>query len=153
MSRNYIFVINNYNESEINHIHSNSDKFQYCIYGKEVGESGTPHLQGYIELKQTMRHNKVKDILGQRVHLEKRYGTQQEAINYCKKDHNFTEIGAPSTGGRRGDLRKILDNIELPTLDIIKIEPNNIKFINHIQKLKEIYLKNKCNKIRTLHIK
>lgn len=62
--------------------------------GKEVGESGTPHLQGYIHYSTNVPMSRVKKDFGtHRVHLERRCGTVSEAANYCKKDGNFFENG------------------------------------------------------------
>jgi hypothetical protein len=52
--RNICFTLNNYTSQEYEALLYN-DNFKYVIIGKEVGESGTPHLQGYGELKNQMR--------------------------------------------------------------------------------------------------
>jgi len=75
------------------------------IYGKEVGESGTPHLQGYVEYKNPRDMTAVKKMLGSRVHLEKAMGTAKQASDYCKKEGKYTERGTMSVGaGHRSDL-------------------------------------------------
>lgn len=67
---------------------------QYLCYGIEVGAEGTTHLQGYLEyhLKKTLSHCKKLDGLN-RAHFERRMGTQEQAITYCKKDGEFYEFG------------------------------------------------------------
>ena len=70
----------------------------YIIYQEEVcPETGLLHLQGYIELK------KVLDVPGpveklvffgnKKIHLELRKGTQEEAIEYCKKEASRAPLG------------------------------------------------------------
>lgn len=53
-SNGWCFTLNNYSESEFSSIvqllGDNDDKYNYIV-GKEVGEEGTPHLQGYVALK------------------------------------------------------------------------------------------------------
>nr|QXP07704.1 MAG: replication associated protein [Arizlama virus] len=67
---------------------------KYIIYGREVGESGTPHLQGFIQFRTNKRFNAVKALLPAGCHLEKARGTAYEASEYCKKeDCDFYEHG------------------------------------------------------------
>jgi len=51
----YCFTLNNYTDEEVFEIDTAvtnaSSNIKYVCYGFEEGEDGTPHLQGYIELK------------------------------------------------------------------------------------------------------
>lgn len=78
--------------------------FDYVCYGKEVGENGTPHLQGYIELCRAVTFPKVKAAMGGRVHLEPRRGTQAQAIEYCMKDGKFFEFGEKKQSTKNDEL-------------------------------------------------
>ena len=90
-SRNWCFTLNNYTAEDEARLASLSCK--YIVYGREVGESGTPHLQGYVEFNKGRKFEKVKSLLGDSVHLEMRRGTSKEASDYCKKDGNFFRTG------------------------------------------------------------
>jgi len=81
----------------------------YLIYGCEVGDSGTPHLQGYLELPKPMSIVGLKQALPylHSAHLEPRFGTQEQAINYCKKDGKYHDYGHPKAQGKRSDLDAI----------------------------------------------
>ena len=49
----WCFTLNNYTADEVEAIERKSSDRELCtyiVYGKEVGESNTPHLQGYLEL-------------------------------------------------------------------------------------------------------
>ena len=76
---------------------------QYCAYwnyGKETGEKGTRHLQGFIQLKTKARMGTVKNPLTIRqIHLEKRRGTPTKAATHCKKDGDWTERGVMQAAG------------------------------------------------------
>lgn len=71
------------------------------IFGKEKGNEGTPHLQGYLELEKVMRMEAVKKMLKcPTIHLEGRKGTQEQAIEYCKKEEKWEEFGEKRISGR-----------------------------------------------------
>ena len=61
-------------------------KCKYMVVGIEVGEKGTPHLQGYVRLNKNMRFNTLKKLIGQRAHIEAARGTELENDEYCRKD-------------------------------------------------------------------
>ena len=80
------FTLNNYTESDISSIVLTFNaKAKFAIVGKEVGESGTPHLQGYVEFITKCRplslHTEFK-----RFHWEKSKGDRQSNVDYCSKD-------------------------------------------------------------------
>lgn len=72
----------------------NEDTMTYLVYGEEVGESGTPHHQGFVIFKNNKRLNNLKDING-KAHWEMKSpkSTYQEASDYCKKDGQYHEFG------------------------------------------------------------
>jgi len=59
-------------------------EFVYLIVAKEVGESGTPHLQCFGVTKRRLYLTGFKKICP-RAHVEKCWGTNAQASNYCKK--------------------------------------------------------------------
>lgn len=101
MFRNYVFTLNNYTEEEEELIKGLECK--YLVYGHEVGEQGTPHLQGYIEFKQGKRVTTLHKTLP-RVWFKERAGTAKQAADYCKKSKDFYEKGEISKQGHRSDL-------------------------------------------------
>lgn len=100
--RNFVFTINNWEEDDISRLMSLDPK--YLVYGKEKGENGTPHLQGYMELPKPVSFQTVQKTLKKRAHIESRKGTALEAATYCKKDGEFIEVGTISNPGKRSDL-------------------------------------------------
>ena len=71
-AKNWVFTINNYVDNDIEKLETMYDHghFSYVVFGREVGENGTPHLQGYVQLKKKMRLNQVKKFISSRAHLE-----------------------------------------------------------------------------------
>lgn len=110
-SKYWCFTVNNYTAADEEKIKSLvPDKASYLVYGRERGESGTPHLQGYLELPAKRRLRVVKGLPGlDRAHLEVRRGSNQEAADYCKKDGDWEELGelSQSRQGRRSDLERV----------------------------------------------
>lgn len=117
------FTVNNWTQEEYDRIIEL--ECRYLVVGKETGESGTPHLQGYIELAGQKRFSTVKKMLP-KAHIEFRRGTPSEAATYCKKDGDFFEKGEISRPGDRTDLRQIqerINNREETVLQIRQRDP------------------------------
>lgn len=89
-SRKWCFTENNYEEKRVTQLHKlfKNEKCQYIV-GKEVGENGTPHLQGYVEYKNPRSFSSMKKLLSTRVHLEKARGNTRQNYDYCSKDGDF----------------------------------------------------------------
>lgn len=93
-SRNWCFTLNNYTPEEEENVKQWSCK--YLVYGREVGESLTPHLQGTVCFDTNQRLSALKK-LQHRCHWEPCKAVKQ-SIEYCKKDGNVFEKGdAPMT--------------------------------------------------------
>jgi len=92
--RRFCFTWNNYPASAIEDIKSwlARNNARYAIVGKEVGESGTPHLQGYVMLTGQIRFTSIKKDFPA-WHVEKAKGTSTQNKAYCSKDNNFLEVG------------------------------------------------------------
>jgi len=82
-AKNWVFTINNYRDNDIEKLEKMFDHghFSYIVYGKEVGEHGTPHIQGYVQLKKKMRMAQVKKFISSRAHLEVSRGSPEQAPN------------------------------------------------------------------------
>jgi len=76
---------------------------KYWIIGREVGESGTPHLQGYVSLRRRSSFNHVSSKLSSRAHITRAAGTARQNRAYCSKDGNFIEGGVIDEGRVRKD--------------------------------------------------
>ena len=70
---------------------------EYWVIGKEVGESGTPHLQGYVVYMDRYRLKQIQDShpVAKRCHWEPQseFSTPKQASDYCKKEGDFLEHG------------------------------------------------------------
>lgn len=121
-TRNVCFTLNNWTQEEYDRIISL--ECRYLVIGKEVGEKGTPHLQGYIEFSGQKRFCTLKKMLP-RAHIESRRGTAKEAATYCKKEGDFTEIGEISQQGTRTDITEIQERINNRQATVRQIRQEN----------------------------
>jgi len=108
IAKNWCFTINNYNEDTMEKLEELATRIGndilYIIIGKETGESGTPHLQGLIQLRSKKRLGYVKDLIGGVGHLEVMRGTATQASWYCKKENDYKEWGILVTQGMRDQI-------------------------------------------------
>lgn len=76
---------------------------RYIVIGREVGEQGTRHLQGYVVFSNGKTMRSVSRLIPNS-HLEVSRGLPSEAANYCKKDGDWWEKGdCPVDPARRGE--------------------------------------------------
>lgn len=101
----WVFTLNNWTDEDVDHLVSVCEPAStYLVFGREVGESGTPHLQGFVQLKNSTRFNAVKALVGNRAWLAQARGNNQQASDYAKKDGDFEEFGdVPVEQGNRTD--------------------------------------------------
>lgn len=86
-SKKWCFTLNNYTNDEwLQILEVLKEKGKYII-GKEVGEQGTPHIQGYVEFHTKCRP--LECIKNKRIHWEKAKGNQEDNIKYCSKDGKY----------------------------------------------------------------
>lgn len=97
-SRAWCFTLNNYTEEEVKSL--DTLKCRYLIYGREVGDEGTPHLQGYVYFNTLKSFKQVKKLL-LRAHLEEARGDPDQNIAYCSKDGDVVVRGDKPIGGKR----------------------------------------------------
>lgn len=95
--KNWTFTLNNWtpDEAEKLRVMFEHGHFNYLLFGREVGQDGTPHLQGFAQTKKRLRFKQMKQILGSRCHIEPMLENSSPRFNvtYCKKDGDFEEFG------------------------------------------------------------
>lgn len=152
--RNLVFTLNNYTELDFNSLPEKMSPYKYLIYGKEKGEKGTPHLQGYIEFKNPRSFGALKKI-DPRIHWEKRRGTALQASTYCKKEGDYTELGTMSRQGARTDIENVANAIikgKQVSEVALEYPVEYIKYNRGIEKLHNIVVKNKSKDFRSVTV-
>lgn len=133
-AKRWCFTTNNPTEDDEQYFFgelSEHELVEYLCIGREVGESGTPHFQGYVIFKQPRSTAQARELLP-RSHLTVSRGTPKQASDYCKKDGNYEEFGElPASQGKRTDIDryvewlKSLEEGTFPTeRDIANAHPN-----------------------------
>lgn len=84
MYRYWCFTLNNYENRDIDHLdHLLQKECEWFIFQEEVGENGTPHLQGTLCLKVRLRLTSLKCI-DPRIHWEPTRSVTASIV-YCQK--------------------------------------------------------------------
>ena len=89
----WLFTLNNWTEDEFATASAflSGPTVDYGIIGKEVGESGTPHLQGYCLFRTRARFEQLEK-LGGRAHIERARGSPLSNKEYCSKEGDYIEF-------------------------------------------------------------
>lgn len=149
-SRGWVFTWNNAGDDDDDYCQEliNNDSIRYICYGREVGDSGTPHLQGYLYFNHPRTFTGVKKLL-KHCHIEIQKGTCDEAIQYCKKDGDYFETGhRPISQQEKGDAekenweeaRKLLleDKLEEIPARFMKYWPALMRYKAHMESRREL---------------
>lgn len=100
-SRNYCYTLNNYVQDDVErllHAYDDQKDVKYHVVGNETGDSGTPHIQGFIQFNDSKTFSAAKGwftrvLSHTRTHLEPMRGTPFQATEYCKKEGDWQEFG------------------------------------------------------------
>jgi len=131
---------------------NHKDILSYASWQHEKGdEKDHLHIQGYVECHKVIDATVVKECLPKGCHIEKRRGTQKQAIDYtCKKDTQVEpgwEWGTMSKSGDRNDLKAVKEMVENgKTMTEIATENTEqfIKYHNGIEKYFNMKQKKRC---------
>jgi len=107
-ARSFCFTLNNYGPNDLQDICFRMANPKYLVVGHEVGENGTPHLQGFVSFDNARSFKQLKALLP-RAHIEIKCAnsTFKQASDYCKKDGNFHEQGElPKDPSMKGEDEK-----------------------------------------------
>lgn len=117
--RCYRMTLNNYTEFETGRMSQWYDcdrtNVLYFCYGKEIAPTtGTPHLQGFVQLKHPKSMAEVQLMMSRHLGVPSRWALKDcdakpcANRNYCMKDGDFYEWGVPPKGqGKRSDLDRV----------------------------------------------
>lgn len=160
-AKRWVFTVNNYSNDDFKKVCCFLESCQYGIVGKEVGASGTPHLQGFLILKDKKRLASLKKLIGVDIHLDRSNAKDiNKPINYCKKGEqskeewnasgiqgpnfgrnaSFNEYGSSKTNqGKRNDLlvAKMMLDAGKTVEDVARNDETFSVFLKYPQALRE----------------
>lgn len=113
-AKNWCFTLNNYTEEDVSRLSVAHDQVAYIVFGRETApETGTPHLQGFVQFKRKLSLASSKRIISQRANLSVARNVPA-SIEYCKKDdQNYVEVGSVGGGtGSRNDLEQFKEAVK-----------------------------------------
>jgi len=122
-AKNWCFTINNPTAEDAARLSdcialtSSNDSFVgYIVYQSEAGSEGTPHYQGYIQCRTRKTLRQIKQIVGDRAHLEVARGKPEQNKDYCTKEPRLDgpwEAGTIAAGqGTRNDINQFVEYIK-----------------------------------------
>jgi Putative viral replication protein len=111
-SKSWCFTLNNYDDPAQERVRALVPNTEFLIYGREVGETGTPHLQGFVRFKNRLRFNQVAALLPG-CHLSVARDVYK-ASDYCRKDGDFEEFGElpAKASGKRSDIDFFKESVD-----------------------------------------
>lgn len=91
--RSWCFTFNNYTEEQVQELNSTLTQItQQFGYGREVAPTtGTPHLQGWIHLKEGKTFTALKKLFDTSISWRPMKGTIKQNISYCSKSNDYLE--------------------------------------------------------------
>lgn len=147
-ARPYCFTLNNWTHDEdiLLREFGESELCRYMVFQQEIGDEGTPHLQGFVELEKPKTLSSLKTHLGiERIHLELARN-RVASREYCKKSETRVDGTEPfecgvwkdKGQGKRSDLELVVEDIGdgASLTEIAESHPIQfIKYFNGISKL------------------
>lgn len=116
-TRVWVLTCNNYTQDDIERTKILASKTRYSIYGLEVGENGTPHIQGYFCFKDARIWAVMNKALPRGI-FRPAEGTALQNQVYCSKDGKFFETGTMPAQGKRTDITRFVDDVR-DSLDVL----------------------------------
>lgn len=122
-SRQWCFTINNPTEEDYHALQNPPNGVTYYVYQLELAPTtGTPHLQGYVQLSRRVTRFKLVKTWLKRANAEVTRGTPVEARTYCMKEDSRAPGAQPveygdfddtmNHQGQRNDLLEIKRKLE-----------------------------------------
>ena len=124
-AKHWCFTLNNYTQDDVDRLSNliSNNEFEYIVFGREVGEEGTPHLQGFVSFKRRKRMEQCIRLMGQ-MHFSVARNVPA-ARDYCKKGNDFEEFGTFTGQGKRTEIEAFKDSVKGGNYNIRELMENH----------------------------
>lgn len=153
-ARHTCWTLNNWTETELDQVRSYANtEPRYMCWSQEVGEEGTPHLQGYVAWDNPRSLDKFKKAISNRLHYEPHTnGTAQQNRNYClglvekkgfKENPTFEEVGELPEQGARTDWKQAVTHLQTGTdiTSVVQSQPQLLPCIRSLERYQQLSLR------------
>lgn len=166
-ARHTPWTINNYTPEDLERARAYPTKLKsvrYHCFAQEVGDSGTPHLQGYTAWTTTMSLETFKRKMGGRLHYETHTGgTAVQNRDYCagfvekkgnKLNPTFEEFGELPKQGERTDWTAALDQLRTQrVVEVVDAQPHLLPCIRALERYQTLSRQPpKDRDVRTIYV-
>lgn len=127
-ARAWCLTINNPQENEIDTIIQSGLTGEY-IFGLEIGEEKTEHIQGYIKYKNPVSFIQMKKRFP-RAHIEKAKGSVKQNWEYCSKEGKYK-----SNIDLRTPQERLIESILKQEYNLVRWKPWQEKILSQIREL------------------
>lgn len=137
-ARYWAFTLNNYVEEEVSRVEQwEEDPYiNRAVVGREVGESGTPHLQGFVAFRNNRTLAQVRKILP-RAHWEPTRSRHYET--YCRKDNDFAvQFDRGIRAGTRTDLITLVESVKRGDSDYTICNAQPAEYVQYFKAIDRI---------------
>ena len=158
-AKQWAFTLNNYTPNDVDRLAASNEDgspavhedVAYIVFGREVGESGTPHLQGTVCFKKRKYRSQAIAIIGQ-AHFTVVISLEH-SITYCKKDDpNPIELGAPpkqpdQKGDKNCDIEDFKRTVKEGVYDIRELRELHSKVVARFPEFVNDYIQDQKPKV------
>lgn len=162
-ARHTCWTLNNWSQDELEIVRSYANNEpRYMCWSQEVGDEGTPHLQGYVAWDNPRSLTKFKEAISHRLHYEPHTrGTAQQNRNYClgmvekkgfKQNPTFEEVGELPEQGERTDWKNALTQLDSGNhiTEVVQTQPQLLPTIRALERYKQLTLKPKHRDVKVI---
>lgn len=147
-ARSCLFVVNNYNNDDIEHLRNVSADASYLVWSYELAPStGTPHIQGFIQWPTQRSLDKFSNSFSKHAFVKRPNGTAQQNATYVKKPETkdpahaakpWEEYGEVPIQGKRTDWDKVWTSLKdkKSIVEVLEDQPHLIPCQRAIREVK-----------------
>lgn len=153
-AKQWCFTLNNYTQEDVDRLSATNPDgsstlrgVTYILFGREVGESGTPHLQGTVCFSHRKYRSGAIAVIGQ-AHFEVTRSLDA-SIRYCKKeDENPIEIGVPpkqptQKGDKTDDIEEFKNSVKEGVYDLVELRELHSRVVARFPDFVNDYIQDK----------